>query len=434
QYGENLIRIGYDTNGQANTNSNSSGAGKTDLFLLHSNSGTWAGNGDKADGEGGTWRGFNNFTGNNGDKNATAPDYAILIKDAASGAKINTPTANQADSNTNVLQSLNISTSANKQVGQGMNNVEGVFAGGALVVNTPGHTDVTKLTSVASTPDVVTHETVYDVSITATLADVDGSGEGLSHSLVLEGIPAGATVTYDGKELTVSAEGTVTLTGLVSPDGHTVTANLTISGVADGADFTLAAHAQSYDLQDTTSTATGQDDVAVVSGSEGADSLLGSDDSDLLLGGDGSDQLHGGKGDDRLEGGQGNDTLAGGAGNDDLLGGAGDDVFVWNHGDEGTAAAPAVDVVKDFGTGNDVLNLSDLLQGENKSNLGDYLGASTETVNGKVSTVLNISTTGHLGTEGADQKIVLEGQNYDTTDQAKLVQDLISQGKLHVDL
>lgn len=81
-----------------------------------------------------------------------------------------------------------------------------------------------------------------------------------------------------------------------------------------------------------------------------------------------------------------------------------------------------------------MLDLSDLLQGENKSNLSDYLGASTETVNGKSTTVLNISTTGHLGSEGANQKIVLEGQNYDTTDQAKLVQDLISQGKLHVDL
>jgi hypothetical protein len=58
-------------------------------------------------------------------------------------------------------------------------------------------------------------------------------------------------------------------------------------------------------------------------------------------------------------------------------------------------------------------------------------------VNGRVSTVLNISSNGHLGADGvsgADQKIVLEGLQLDTSDQAKLLQDLISQGKLHVDL
>jgi len=417
QYGENLIRIGYDTNGQANTNS--AAANKTDLFLLHSSSGTWSGNGNVSDGEYGSWRAFNNFTGNTGAKGSTAPDYAILIGDAASGAKINTPTANNASTQVNVLESLNISTSTGKQVGQGMNKVEGVFAGGQLVVNTPGHTDVSKLTTVPATADAAG----YIVTITATLADVDGSGEVLSQHLTLEGIPAGAKVVYNGVEVAV-VDGKVHIDGVLADNGQSVHAQLTITGAKD-ADFTLTAHAQSADAHDASATADGHDASSVLAGADAADTLLGSDDDDLLFGGAGNDKLEGGKGDDHLYGGKGNDTL---------LGGDGDDTFVWLKGDEGTAKAPAVDTVQDFGNGKDVLDLSDLLQGENKSNLSDYLGASTETVNGKSTTVLNISTTGHLGSEGANQKIVLEGQNYDTTDQAKLVQDLISQGKLHVDL
>lgn len=172
-------------------------------------------------------------------------------------------------------------------------------------------------------------------------------------------------------------------------------------------------------------------------GDGGNDRLEGGAGNDILFGQGGNDTLLGGEGNDILYGGAGNDILVGGAGNDILIGGDGDDLFVWYRGDEGTTKAPAVDVVKDFGNGHDVLDLSDLLQGENASNLSSYLGASTETVNGKVSTVLNISSNGHLGADGvsgADQKIVLEGLQLDTSDQAKLLQDLISQGKLHVDL
>ena len=434
QYGQNLIRIGYDTNGEANTNS--AAADKTDLFLLHSSSGTWAGNGNVSDGDYGSWRGFNNFTGNNGTKGETAPDYAILIGDAASGAKINTPTANNAGSQTNVLESLNISTSTDKPVGQGMNKVEGVFAGGTLVVtadaNRPADQQVTQQTKVPAATDVVSYDTVYDVVITATLADTDHSGEVLSKQLVLDGIPTGAKVIYNGTEVTV-VDGKVTIEGALSADGQSVHANLTITGAKD-ADFTLTAHAQSADAKDALATADGHDASGVFAGTDAADSLLGSDNDDLLLGGAGNDHLAGGKGNDHLAGGKGDDHLVGGQGNDTLLGGEGDDTFVWLKGDEGTAKAPAVDTVQDFGNGKDVLDLSDLLQGENKSNLSDYLGASTETVNGKATTVLNISTSGHLATEGANQKIVLEGHNLDTSDQAKLVQDLISQGKLHVDL
>jgi hypothetical protein len=407
QFGVNLIRYGYETNGQANANAGKDHANNTDLFLLHSKSGFWAGNGNTPDGDKGGWRDFNNFTGNSGKLGSTAPDYVVLIGDAAQGAKLDKPTSNNGSNNTNVLESVSITTSSGAKVVNGGNRVEGVIAGGELLA--AGHSNLTTLEKVVSAPDTVTHDTVYDVAITATLPTVVGSEAKLHVALVLEGIPAGAKVSYHGVDVPVGADGKITILGEISADGHTVLANLTISQVQDG-HFTLTAHAQSSDGLHASSIATGDDSVNVVAGTEAADTLLGSDGHDMLLGG---------------------------PGNDILIGGGGDDRFVWQHGDQGTVSTPAVDVVKDFGNGHDVLDLSDLLQGENASNLSSYLGASTETVNGRVSTVLNISSNGHLGADGvsgADQKIVLEGLQLDTSDQTKLLQDLISQGKLHVDL
>jgi Ca2+-binding RTX toxin-like protein len=83
--------------------------------------------------------------------------------------------------------------------------------------------------------------------------------------------------------------------------------------------------------------------------------------------------LEGRAGADVLAGGSGKDTLVGGAGNDVLVGGtdhtvpdAESDVFVWHLADQGTAAVPAADQIKDFtfGVGGDVLDLRDLIQGE----------------------------------------------------------------------
>ena len=179
---------------------------------------------------------------------------------------------------------------------------------------------------------------------------------------------------------------------------------------------------------------TAVDDVLV--GGAGNDTLSGGAGDDVLLGGAGNDTLTGGAGNDFLKGGAGNDTLAGGVGNDTLIGGDGDDTFVWNFGDQGTAQTPAADVVKDFGNGNDKLDLSDLLQGEEKvTDLSTFLHFDREGDN----TVLKVSSTGGLNTKGDnfDQKITLEGVKWDAVDTAasqnQLIKDLITQGKLVVD-
>ncbi len=175
-------------------------------------------------------------------------------------------------------------------------------------------------------------------------------------------------------------------------------------------------------------------------GGSGNDILYGQGGDDTLYGDDGNDILYGGTGKDTLHGGAGNDILIGGKGDDILIGGEGSDTFKWEFGDQGTTAAPAVDVIKDFSTasaanGGDVLDLQDMLQGEKDGTLSQYLHFSKDPAN-SANTVIEISTAGKIG-QGADQKIILE--NVDLTNGGKLatdqaiINDLLQKGKLNVD-
>ncbi|MDX5446130.1 MAG: Ig-like domain-containing protein, partial [Zoogloeaceae bacterium] len=148
-----------------------------------------------------------------------------------------------------------------------------------------------------------------------------------------------------------------------------------------------------------------------ISGGAGNDALFGGDGDDILDGGDGDDLLFGGGGDDTLQGGVGNDLLVGGQGDDILTGGDGDDTFQWLSGDVGSAGAPATDVVTDFGNGQNVLDLSDLLSDATSDTLSQYL--SIESDGGD--TVLKISSSGGFSGDAladaalVDQVIVLQG-------------------------
>nr|WP_225608727.1 VCBS domain-containing protein [Comamonas sp. CMM01] len=148
----------------------------------------------------------------------------------------------------------------------------------------------------------------------------------------------------------------------------------------------------------------------------------------LLTGADAAVETHKGTG--------GDDTLLGSPGDDILLGGAGNDTFKWNAGDQGSAAAPAKDVVLDFGHGKDKLDLSDLLQGEDSAtaDLSKFLHIDVEGSN----TVLKVSSSGVLNDTltNFDQKITLEGVQWNAADTAAdqnaLIKSLIDQGKLQV--
>ena len=133
-----------------------------------------------------------------------------------------------------------------------------------------------------------------------------------------------------------------------------------------------------------------------------------------------------------------------------LTGGAGSDTFVWKLADQGTGGTPAIDQITDFNTaaansGGDVLNLKDLLVGENgTSNLQNYLDFDKTSSPGN--TIVRISTSGGFtgGTYSAgaeDQRIVLQGVADlgnslglgTTATDAQIIQDLITKGKLITD-
>jgi VCBS repeat-containing protein len=168
----------------------------------------------------------------------------------------------------------------------------------------------------------------------------------------------------------------------------------------------------------------------------GDDFLYGGKGDDILYGQGGNDYLNGGEGNDILYGGTGNDVLVGGKGNDILVGGSGSDTFKWELNDQGTAAAPAVDRIKDFSNATianqgDVLDLRDLLQGEHTGTLSQFLEFKKQGND----TVINVSTNGDLQ-HNVNQKIVLE--NVDLTNNgalssAQVINDLLTKGKLIVD-
>jgi Ca2+-binding RTX toxin-like protein len=92
--------------------------------------------------------------------------------------------------------------------------------------------------------------------------------------------------------------------------------------------------------------------------------LRDADRADLLLGGAGNDTIDGGGGGDTMLGGPGDDWLIGGAGNDTMAGGTGADRFVFaptglggTRPDTGRGEGNR-DVVTDFDTGADLLDLS----------------------------------------------------------------------------
>ncbi|MER2493138.1 immunoglobulin-like domain-containing protein [Catenovulum sediminis] len=180
----------------------------------------------------------------------------------------------------------------------------------------------------------------------------------------------------------------------------------------------------------------------------------------VLVGGKGADQITGGSGDDIIIGGSngnGDSSLAGSLYNGDYMtGGSGSDMFVWLAGDDqelgfsniSNNPTVATDYISDFEvteraiTGEvnqqgDVLDLSDLLEGENDSNLDAYL--NFEVVDGD--TVISVSKEGEFAEDENDEnktdmKIVLENTDLSagtTGTDADIIRKLMEDNQLNTD-
>ena len=158
-----------------------------------------------------------------------------------------------------------------------------------------------------------------------------------------------------------------------------------------------------------------------------------------LVADDSGQELVGGARDDTLTGGAGDDTLTGGAGDDTLTGGAGADTFVWELGDGGAVGTAAVDTITDFNSfttpydssEGDVLDLSDLLQGEAGADLTAFLSFSL--VNSDQDTQVSISED---GSGNVTQIIILEGVDLVTAagGDAAIINTLLNSDQLNVDI
>jgi Ca2+-binding RTX toxin-like protein len=179
-------------------------------------------------------------------------------------------------------------------------------------------------------------------------------------------------------------------------------------------------------------------------GGLGNDLINGDAGNDTLLGGTGADTIYGGTGNDSIDGGDGNDLIIGGAGNDTMIGGLGSDTFKWALADAGIKGTPAADTINGFdvapvASGGDVLDLRDLLTGENHTvatgNLSSFLHFEKSGAN----TVIHVSSNGEYaaGFNAAKdvQTITLTGVDLvgtSTTDQ-QVIQSLLNNNKLITD-
>jgi VCBS repeat-containing protein len=192
----------------------------------------------------------------------------------------------------------------------------------------------------------------------------------------------------------------------------------------------------------------GGDGLDTISGGIGKDEIYGDAGNDLLSGDAGDDKLYGGDGNDTVTGGDGADLISGGAGNDILTGGLGADTFKWELADAGVKGSPTADVITDFNdalpaSGGDVLDLRDLLSGENHvtgaGNLASYLHFEKVVVGPDTNTVIHVSSQGEFaaGFNSAKevQTITLLGVDLvgtNTNDQL-IIQDMLNKGKLITD-
>ena len=97
----------------------------------------------------------------------------------------------------------------------------------------------------------------------------------------------------------------------------------------------------------------GQNDIDFLYGGAGKDKLYGGNGNDFVRGDEDNDTLYGNNGRDRLKGGDGNDILSGDADRDTLIGGAGSDRFMYSTNTAFNTNHIGVDIIEDFGDGDD---------------------------------------------------------------------------------
>ncbi|CAI8197781.1 MAG: Poly(beta-D-mannuronate) C5 epimerase 5 [Marinobacterium sp. xm-d-530] len=236
----------------------------------------------------------------------------------------------------------------------------------------------------------------YPVALEALSTDDSGNVEDLNSSFTIGGLKTGDSIVFGDNIFEAGDDGTITINS----------ADLFNEISSDSDELTLRSSEElpeGYKLSLT------------VSSTENGQVMITS---------------KGGSADDSFTGGDYADLLSGGAGNDTFTGGLGDDVFAWNLAD----ADKGNDTITDFGTGADVIDISDLLQNEDGSSASNLLSYIQLSKDGS-DTIVKIDADGGSDFENSDQQIKLEGIDLVTghSDQTAMIDDLLSSGKLIID-
>ena len=261
--------------------------------------------------------------------------------------------------------------------------------------------------------DLVSADGVDDTLVEiGTLTITNNSGINFINSSVLININQDGVVAVDGIDVGATTDlqtlfdgntswnfDTVELTGSAGTD-YKVT-SITTTEELTGVDQSLSVTA------DVTDTDTDADSSSFEIVFDGTGTIVGTDSDDVLSGGDG---------------------------NDILTGLAGDDIFQFNSGDDGTGIAPAADIVTDFNDlgESDVIDIADLLVGEESGTLTDYLSVTeiggdvvvdvtpdggadmTQTITLQNTTFVDLGVTGVNQTDIVDQMVALGHINIDS--------------------
>lgn len=263
----------------------------------------------------------------------------------------------------------------------------------------PDHSPVSVGIINGSTEDVVMVINVFDSDIASSLQGADGAGI----TSIFNGI--------EWKDISTTIPTTVNLFSSVAPHAQIGTVNVAPrDGPVGDLTFTLDPNMVNatllfsqniqYEVTDVDGdTVTGVISMSSLNGSNNGANLM-------LFGGLGNDILSGGAGSNILVGGLGNDTLWGGD-----VAGLGDgvkDVFEWQAENFGSAGAFAIDTVKDFEIGIDVIDISGAIDTQDVftfEELSDILSIQTQGGN----TLIEIDN------DAGDliQQIIIEGKTVD---------------------
>jgi len=280
-------------------------------------------------------------------------------------------------------------------------NVANLVDGTAPVITTPGTGGAYTIAMGAQTAATVNiaGNTLISGGNVATgqlggALTVTNSGTGTADTLTISnsGNIAGTANVFNGAAITDTGFETLTInTGSGSNNttaqtlgAVTVTASTggTSALVINGANALTVAAVTAASINASAMTGTFTQSVAAATGttsitgsSTAANVIIGAAaTAGLLTGGSAADTITGGNLADTLSGGAGNDTLNGGQGSDRLTGGAGVDTFVFAANATGAVQSnlAASDVITDFVSGTDKLNITNITTGAVSKFLGNY--------------------------------------------------------------